>query len=283
MRLVVTGVSGRLGGLVVEELLERVGPGDVVAVSRTPDAQETLARGGVTVRYGDFARPDSLDAVFAGADRVLVVSMLGPDPASGHTAAFTAAARAGVDRIVYTSVQNPREDNPFPPAATHARSERALRDTGVPYTILRNALYADVRTDIIPAYLRTGRWTTNMGAGAHAFVTRHDCARAAASALLAEGQDGRVHEITGPEPIDADRYLALLNRLGPVTRHDVDDDAYDRYRAAFAADPANAAYFELFTGTGRAIREARMAIVGTGVPDLTGRPPQPMTDLHPAR
>jgi NAD(P)H dehydrogenase (quinone) len=58
----------------------------------------------------------------------------------------------------------------------------------------------------------------------------------------------------------------------------VDDDAYDRHRAAFVADPANAGTFELFTGSGRAIREGRLRVVGNGVEALTGRRPRAMEE-----
>lgn len=66
-------------------------------------------------------------------------------------------------------------------------------------------------------------------------------------------------------------------------RHDVDDDVYGRYRTTFSTDPANAPYFELFTGTGRAIREGHLGLLGTGVADLTGRPARPLADLFPSR
>src|SRR5438034_5584700 len=100
----------------------------------------------------------------------------GPDTVAAHRAAFHAASRVGVGHIVYTSVVNPVPDNPFPPAATHLRSEADLVSTGVAWTILRNALYADLRVQIAASYSRAGRWTTNIGAGAHAFVARADCA-----------------------------------------------------------------------------------------------------------
>ena len=278
----VTGASGRLGRLVAAALLERVPATELILVSRTPDRLEKFARRGATVRFGDFSQPGSLAAAFGGATRALVISTLGSDdPSVEHRAAFEAAARAGVRRIVYTSVTNPAEDNPFPPARTHARSESDLRSCGVEWTILRNSLYADLRAEIAPRYLRDGRWTTNAGDGAHAFVARADCADAAAGALVTGGHDGRTYDITGPELIDASQYVALLTELGGrrVARHDVSDEEYERYRTAFSADPANAAYFELFAGTGRAIRTGQMSVLGNGVQQLAGHPPHALRDL----
>ncbi|BCJ47935.1 NAD(P)-dependent oxidoreductase [Actinoplanes ianthinogenes] len=275
MIVAVTGASGRLGRLVIDELLARGTPaGSLVPISRTRIDART--------RYGDFERPHTLEEAFRGVDRLLVISTIGARDAVGaHRAAFQAAARAGVERIVYTSVQNPVRDNPFPAAGIHLHSEADLTAAGVPWTILRNALYADLRTELARCYARDGRWITNLGDGGHAFVARADCAAAAAGALTGDGHEGHVYDVTGPALVTADGYLALVSgRFGArIERVDVGDDAYERHRAAFVADPANAGTFELFTGSGRAIREGHLARLGDGVRLLAGRPPRPLEDL----
>ena len=274
MGLVVTGASGALGRLVVAALVERVAADELILVTRSPDSLAGVARLGATVRYGDFEKPGSLPAAFAGGRRMLIISTIGPaDTAAAHRAAFEAAAEAGVEHIVWTSVSNPVQANPFPAAKIHARSERDLRATGIAWTILRNALYAELRVRIAAKYIRDGRWTTNMGDGSHAFVARTDCADAAAAALTETRPAGRVYDVTGPELVDAQQYVALLEEFGgrQVVRDDVDDAEYERYRAAFSADPDNAAYFELFTGTGQAIRTGYLSQLGDGVQQLTGR------------
>ena len=282
LRLVITGAAGQLGRLAAAALLKQVPPGEVVLVSRTPAALADFERQGATVRFGDFEQPASLPAAFAGGERALVISTLGArDTVAAHRAAFEAAARAGVGHVVYTSVQNPVPANPFPPAQPQRLSEDALRAAGVPWTILRNALYADLRAQLAAAYVRDGRWTTNTGAGAHASVARADCAAAAVAALITDGHAARAYDITGPELIGAPQFLALLEKLGgrPVTCAAVDDDAYEAYRTAFMADPANAGCFELFTGSGVAIRTGYLSQLGTGVRQLTGRPPLTLARL----
>lgn len=276
MGFVVTGASGALGRLVVAALLDRVAAAELILVTRSPDSLQDVARLGATVRYGDFERPASLPAAFAGGRRMLVISTIGAaDTAAAHRAAFEAAAEAGVELIVWTSVSNPVQANPFPAAKIHARSEQDLRATGVAWTILRNALYAELRVRVAAKYIRDGRWTTNMGDGSHAFVARTDCATAAAAALTETAPAGRVYDVTGAELVDAQQYVALLEEFGgrQVVRDDVDDAEYERYRAAFAANPDNAAYFELFTGTGQAIRTGYLGQLGDGVQQLTGRAP----------
>jgi NAD(P)H dehydrogenase (quinone) len=280
--LVITGASGALGRLAVQGLLDQGLASELILVSRTPESLGDAARRGADVRFGDFGQPASLPAAFRGGRRALVISTIGPrDPFAAHQAAFEAAARAGVQHIVYTSMMNAVADNPWPVTSQHLRSERALRQCGVSWTLLRNALYADLRIRIAAAYIRDGRWTTNAGAGAHAYVSRADCAAAAVAALTGDGHEGQAYDITGPELIDAPRYLALLEELGgrPVAGQAVDDDAYEAYRTAFMADPANAGYFELFTGTGTAIRTGYLRQLGTGVKQLTGRPPAALAQV----
>ena len=280
VRIAVTGASGRLGRLVAAGLLRRVSADQLILISRSP----LRSVSGVTVRYGDFDRPETLRDAFHGADRALVISTLGSrDAVAAHRAAFENAARGGVGNIVYTSVLNPVPDNPFPPAATHLHSEADLAATGVAWTVLRNALYADLRVDIAPAYVRSGQWVTNIGAGAHAFVARADCSAAAVAVLTGEGHEGHRYDITGPELVDATGYLALLNRLAdqPVDRIDVDDEGYERYRTGFVNEPAHAGTFELFTGTGKAIRTGWLNVLSDDVRRLTGHTPTALQDMPP--
>lgn len=290
MKLIVTGASGQLGKLVVARLLDQVPAADLILVTRTPQALEQAARRGAQVRFGDFEQPGSLPAAFGGAGggRALIISTLGArDTAAAHIAAIEAAARAGVAHIAYTSITDPVPGNPCQPVPSHLASEAALRRAGVPWTILRNALYSDLRAKMARAYIRDGRWTTNMGGGAHAFVSRADCAAAAAGALTAGGHEGQVYDVTGPELIDAPRYLAYLRDLGrdlgagPVELAGTGDAEYERYRAAFMANPGNAGYFELFTTTGTALRTGYLRQLGTGVQQLAGRAPQRLEEVSP--
>ena len=123
MRLAVTGASGKLGRLVVAKLLEQTPVDRLILISSTP----TVMHPGITLRYGDFERPETLPDAFTGADRALVISTIGTrDAAAAHRAAFEAAARAGVNHIIYTSVLNPVPGNPFPPALGNMHSEADL-------------------------------------------------------------------------------------------------------------------------------------------------------------
>jgi NAD(P)H dehydrogenase (quinone) len=286
VKIAVSGAAGQLGRLVVTALLERVPPADVIAITRSPSDLETFDARGVAVRQGDFCEPDALVGAFADAERALIISTVAEDPVRLHLAAFAAAAKAGVRHLYYTSVLNPIPENPFPAAQTHHVCEQALRNTaGIEWTILRNALYGDLRADLARVYCERREWITNVGSGVHAFVSRADCAAAAAAALTTDGHENAVYEITGPQEISAWYFTDLLrefSREAVACKH-VDDDYYERYRAAFARDPANATYLELFTGTGKAIREGFLRGATDDVAALTGHTPHALRQLFERR
>src|SRR5262249_31246843 len=118
MRVIVTGAAGHLGRLAAEQLLQRLAPHDVVLVTHRPEALRTLRARGADVRYGNFNDPASLADAFAGGERMLLIST----DAVGrrvrqHRTAIEAAAVAGVEHVVFTSIVNPVATNPLGPNA----------------------------------------------------------------------------------------------------------------------------------------------------------------------
>ncbi|MED5021050.1 NAD(P)H-binding protein, partial [Paenibacillus chibensis] len=166
MKLLVTGATGKLGSMAVEKLLETV-PAENVAVSvRDPKKAEHLRARGVDVRRGDFDKPETLDRAFAGIDRVLLISTDGDNETRirQHKAAVEAAKRANVGFIAYTSIGHADESNIFL-AEVHRATEAAIRDTGIPYSFLRNNWYAENEIGTVQAVLGGAPWLTSAGSG----------------------------------------------------------------------------------------------------------------------
>ena len=107
---VITGASGHLGRLVVDQLLAAgTPPAQIVATGRDIDKLADLAQDGVTVRRADFADPGTLDEAFAGAEAMVLVSTTTVEERFGNARnAIDAAARAGVFRIVTPASSTPR-------------------------------------------------------------------------------------------------------------------------------------------------------------------------------
>ncbi len=146
----VTGASGHLRALAVQELLARgASASDIVAVVRTPSKAIGLAELSVQVREGDYSRPETLSAAITGVDRLLLVSSSkAGQRVARHTNVIQAAKTAGVSRIAYTRMLN-ADDTTNPLAG-----EQALRQAGVPFTLLRNGWYTEHYTDQLGQYLQ---------------------------------------------------------------------------------------------------------------------------------
>ncbi len=274
MKLIITGAAGTLGRQVARIALDSVAAEDLILVTRRPEALADLAARGADVRAGDFDDPASLAAAFAGGERMLLISTdnIG-DRLRQHRAAISAAAEAGVGHVLYTSVPNPRTDGPLGIVGTeHDGTERALRDSGMAWTMLRNSIYADFLVPPAQAALAHGVHITNAGDGAVGYVAREDCARAAAAVLVGSGHENRVYDITGPEAVDAERLAAAFARAGgvPIAVQQVDDDALVSVMVGAGTPPPMARVLADF---GRATREGLLGVASSAVRDLTGREP----------
>jgi NAD(P)H dehydrogenase (quinone) len=280
MSIVITGASGGLGRRVAELVLERDPQAGLVLVTRSPEKLADLAARGAEVRQGDFDEPASLDAAFAGGRRLLLISTdtVGVRVAQ-HGNAIDAAVRAGVELIAYTSILNPADDNPASLADEHRATERLLRDSGVEWTFLRNSIYADMQPASAQAALATGRLVSNSGSGRLPYVTREDCAAAAAAVLTSDGHAGQAYEITGPELLDAEALAALYAEAGgkPVSVVEVDDAAYVDGLVEHAGLPRPVA--EVYASVGTATRGGHFDIASDAVERLTGRPPRTVRSI----
>lgn len=214
--LLVTGASGVMGRRVLELLLE-AGVQGVIATTRTPEKLADFSARGVTVRQASFDDADSLDAAFAGADRLLMISTHVMAPPGHrlqqHSTAVEAARRAGVRHILYTSIVNPNPDSPVSVATDHRGTEEAISASGMDYTFLRNNIYADVQLGGLARATQTGQLVKAAGDGRIAYVTREDCARAAAAALMDSFEGRRVLDITGPDALTQQEIAAALTRV----------------------------------------------------------------------
>jgi NAD(P)H dehydrogenase (quinone) len=270
--LVVTGASGGLGRRVAHALSERGAAADVVLVTRAPEAAE---RDGMQLRAGDFDDPASLDAAFAGGERLLLIS----SSAVGrrmpqHLAALEAAARAGVEHVIYTSLLHP-EDNPAIVMDEHRRTEEALTTCGMAWTVLRNGIYAEAQVPRIAEAIADGRLLHNQDRGRTAYVARDDCARVAAAVLDAGGHEGQVLEVTGPEAIGAAALAAIASAVTGVSIaavHATDDQV----RAAGLAAGQTPERVEFTVTMGQAVRQDLMDGVTDVVRRVSGRAPLPL-------
>ncbi|ANY70058.1 NAD(P)-dependent oxidoreductase [Paenibacillus sp. BIHB 4019] len=275
MKLMVTGATGQLGSLIVESLLQLV-PANSLAVSvRSPKKAEAWSALGVDVRYGDFDKPESLVSAFDGIDRLLIVSTADiANRVQQHNTAIKAAQQAGVGFLVYTSSTNAAESK-FIVALDHGKTEEAIVNAGIPYSILRNNWYLENESDMIKAAANGAPWVTSAGNGKVGWAGCRDYAEAAARVLSGEGHEHTIYELSGT-PLQQEELAAIVAEViqNDVNVQQVDDETYGNVmNAAGVPEPVIPFLVAIQSG----IREGLLEMKSDDLPKLLGRS---MTPLH---
>ncbi|MFM2391511.1 MAG: hypothetical protein RLZZ437_3066 [Pseudomonadota bacterium] len=192
MTIAVTAATGQLGRLAIAALKARgAAP---VALARSPEKAADL---GVEVRAFDYAAPDV--AALKGIDTLVLISSGDfNDRVGQHRKAIAAAQSAGVRHLIYTSVLK-GDKSPMMLAADHIATEAAIRESGLPHTMLRNGWYTENYTASLGAALAHGAIAGAAGEGKLSTASRADYAEAIAVVALDPAHQGKVHELAGDE------------------------------------------------------------------------------------
>lgn len=200
-RVFVTGATGKLGGLVVNGLLQRTSSENIIARvrSKASEAAERLRAKGIQLRVADYDKPEMLTTAFGGIDRLLLVS----SNAIGrrleqHKNAIQAAKKTGIGFVAYPSILH-ADTSPLPPAAEHLPTEAVLKEAGLPFVLLRNGWYTENYGFTIKPALKNCVYSGNAGSGRSSASSRKDYAEAAAIVLSTSGHAGKTYELAGDE------------------------------------------------------------------------------------
>jgi NAD(P)H dehydrogenase (quinone) len=272
MPLLITGATGRLGRLVVEQLLAAGVPaGDIIATGRATDKIKDLADRGVQVRAVEFGDPAAVRAAVAGADRVLLVS--GMDPGgrvAQHRNVIDAAREAGTGLVAYTSIVNAGTTT-IRLAADHQATETLLSDSGVPYVLLRNSWYHENYTDRLSAFLAQGTVPGSAGQGRISAAARADYAAAAVRVLTTDGHAGQAYELGGDEPFTLAQLAAEISaQSGKEVRYvDLPEAGYARVLEEHGVPGQMAG---MIAETDAAVAHGALHTASGDLTALTGRP-----------
>jgi NAD(P)H dehydrogenase (quinone) len=272
--VVVTGVTGGLGGRVARRLAER-GVGQRL-VARDPGRAPALA--GAEVAEGSYDDRDSLRRAFDGAGTLFMVSASeDPDRLRLHANVVGAATDAGVERIVYTSFFGAAPDCSFTFGRDHWHTEELIKGGGLRFTMLRDNLYLDFLPLMVGA---DGVIRGPAGDGRVAAVARDDIADVAAAVLLEGGDrhDGRSYDLTGPEALTMAEAAQRLSELAgrTVTYHpETLEEAYAS-RASYGAPDWEV---DGWVTTYVAIANGELEAVSGDVAAVAGHPPMGLDDF----
>ena len=245
MTIVVTGATGHLGRLVVESLLAKgVAPAEIVAGGRSIDKLADFAAQGVTVVPLDYTKPETLDAAFAGATQVLLISASEPGTRVAlHAAALEAAKRAGVEHLVYTSAPRATTSE-LVLAPEHKATEELIAASGIPATILRNGWYTENYASTVEQARQSGEIVASVGDGRVASASRRDYAEAAAIVLTDPATRGTVYELSGDTSWDYDEFAAATAEVTgrPVAFRNVTPEEHTAILTSVGLDAGTASF-----------------------------------------
>lgn len=189
MTIAITGATGHLGRLAIAALQAR--GAQPIALARDPSKADL----GVETRAFDYTRVDP--AALKGVDTLVLISSNDfNDRVGQHRNVIAAAKAAGVKRLIYTSILK-GDQSPMGLAQDHIATEAAIRDAGIPATLLRNGWYTENYTGALGAALQHGAIIGAAGEGRVNSAARKDYAEAIAVVALDEAHTGKTYELAG--------------------------------------------------------------------------------------
>lgn len=208
----ITGASGQLGRLVLNELLKTTPATELVALARDPAKLSDYAARGVQVRAADYNAPATLGAALVGVDRLLLISSseIG-QRLPQHRAVIQAAVAAGVKLLAYTSLLH-ADRSQLGLAQEHRDTEALLHASGLPFVLLRNGWYTENYAASIAPALQHGAFIGSAEEGRIASAARADYAAAAAQVLITPGHAGKVYELAGDAAYTLADFAAEISR-----------------------------------------------------------------------
>ena len=199
MKIAITGATGQLGNLVIEQLLQLTAAQNIVALVRNVDKAEHFKAQGIEPREFDYDHPETLVPALSGIDKLLLISAneIGRRTPQ-HQAVIDAAKVAGVPYLAYTSLLR-ADTSPLGLAQEHRETEKLIQDSGITYTFLRNNWYSE---NYLAGVAHTIEIGTLFGAaqdGRISSASRIDYAEAAAKVLTSTGHENKTYELAGSE------------------------------------------------------------------------------------
>ncbi len=268
MKIAVTGATGKLGRKVIDDLKGIISADQIAALVRDP---EKAASFGIETRRFDYNKPENMVEALKGVNKLLLISgnEVGKR-AEQHRSVIDAAKKADVEYIAYTSLLH-TDTSTLVLAGEHLETERILKATGIPFTLLRNGWYTENYSGSISAAVAGEVLIGSSGNGKISSATRDDYALAAATVLTAEGHEGKIYELAG------DNAFTMSDLADEIARQTGTNIVYrnlppEEYIATLVKAGFPEGYAQFFAGTHVATEHGDLFDAGHQLSKLIGRP-----------
>ncbi len=221
--ILVVGTTGTLGGMITQRLLEEKkdvrilvrhdSPAEAMAAQGMATSPRVLIEAGARPVYGDLKDRNSLDEACKGIDTIITTAnsamRSGADTVDsvdrrGNRNLIEAAKAAGVKQFIFTSFLGADPDSPVPLFQAKAETEKALAESGLPFTILApNFFMEDWVGMVVGIPLQAGQPVTLVGEGkhVHSLISAGDVAAFATAAIEHPAAINQRLALGGPEPL----------------------------------------------------------------------------------
>ncbi|MFD2512270.1 SDR family oxidoreductase [Pontibacter locisalis] len=221
MKVLVIGGTGTVGSQTVKELLQK--NMEVHVLTRDPEKAKSLPEGAKAV-IGNILDPETVKSIFKGMDGVFMLNPVSTEETTEGLFAINGARMAGVKRFVYMSVQDIEKAVHLPHFGSKLSIETALKDSGIPYTILRPNNFYQNDYWFKDAILQYGVYPQPLGNKGTSRVDVRDIAELAAIAMTSDEHEGKTYNLVGPEPLTGPGTAELWSKaLGKKVSYGGDD------------------------------------------------------------
>ncbi|HEY6456323.1 MAG TPA: NmrA family NAD(P)-binding protein [Steroidobacteraceae bacterium] len=279
----VSGANGHFARAVIRNVLAAGGAPSLIVGTRdvrTAFAQQLLGQG-VDVRAADFRRGDLMREALCGVEVALFIPSYDSNDLrlAQNLNAIEAAREVGVKHVVYASFLNAESPQVEHSRLVHLPTEQALRQSGLAFTVLRHALYAEILVGDLHDTLASGTLRRPGGLSRCAYIAREDLGMSAAQILLRNRPGGRTYTETMEQTWSGVAIAALMSEVfeKPVRFEAVPAADWPRYMSEnWGVPPALARSAQ---GTMQAIEAGEFDVVSPDYHEITGRPPRSMKEL----
>ena len=278
MRIAVTGATGHLGGLVIENLLAKgIKASDIVAIVRSEEKAKKLGEQGINIAVAAYEDEVALAAALQGVDRLVFISASEVGKrVDQHANIISAANIAGVSFIAYTSLLNLDSSELFL-APEHQATEKMLADSGIDHVLLRNGWYWENFASALDTGRSMGKFFSAAGEAKVSGAARKDYAVAAAAVVTSEGHAGKTYELAGAPALS---YPEISAQVGEVLGKHVEyvDLSVEDYEKSLVEAGLPADFAAGLAGADLVIEQGALLSESTDLQDLIGRPSSSVVD-----
>lgn len=278
MKIAVTAASGRLGRATLTKLCEMERAADVVGVARNPDRIEVP---GVGKRAGDYDSVEQMTAALDGIDTVVMISapaVMDTDRVTMHRNVIEAAKRAGVRKVIYTSVigGSGADDTMFSASQQlNRQAEVDLAESGLEWIIARNGLYVELDLGHIIRANESGVYRNNGGEGRCGYISIDELAYATAALATNDICNGRIVNLTSENKTQAELVELANDVFGLDVRYEpiTVEQNMDRFMADEKIAARGEEVAQMLTGCFQCIEKGAFD-VSSHYQDAAGRAPK---------